>query len=369
VSVRVPGARTDEPPLPRRAGRWAVAAMAAAALAVSGCGPGDAGGDAGSGSAGDGSPSRATATPEEPPGSAGGVPEGSPGTGAGVSDADGGPGRPPTADSGGAAADTTAGTAVGDAGEDGTPAAGNTGADDPPAADAAVEDPSGDGAPAAAEGGEPVDRGGERSGAPRDPVDAAEVVQRARDAYDSLRTLRAEFRQVLEMRVFDPPRRREGRGTWYQKKPAYFRMDFSDPEDDVIVADGSHLWLYYPSTHPDQVIRSDLEAPGRGSAMVDLQGRIFRLARTAYDPEYGGLEKVDGEPAHLVVLTPRREDTSYRKVRVWVDSESHLVRRLEFHDRSETVRTITLDELEPGVALPDSLFRFEPPSDAEIFRG
>lgn len=202
-----------------------------------------------------------------------------------------------------------------------------------------------------------------------DAPGAEEILRRARAAYGSLRTLRAEFHQVLEMRVFEPPRRREGRGTWYQKKPALFRMDFSDPETDVIVADGKHLWLYYPSTHPDQVIRSNLQAPGRGSAMVDLQGRIFRLARTAYDAEYRGRERVGGEPTHLIVLTPRREDTSYREVRVWVDAESHLVRRLEFHDRSETVRTITLDALEPGVTLPDSLFRFEPPPDVEIFRG
>ena len=37
-------------------------------------------------------------------------------------------------------------------------------------------------------------------------------------------------------------------------------MDFHEPEGDLIVADGSHLWLYYPSTHPGQVIRSEIEA-------------------------------------------------------------------------------------------------------------
>jgi outer membrane lipoprotein carrier protein len=332
--------------------------LAGTAVAASGCGPGDAGGESGAGTPADGTTARAAA-PEEPAGSTAARPGGSPGDGDGASRADADSGRAQTESSGDAPADTTAGPVADDAGDAGTSSAGDAGAEDPPGGeDAGMSD-----------GGEATDRGGEGAGAPDDPVDAAEVVRRAREAYDSLRTLRAEFRQVLEMRVFDPPRRREGRGTWYQKKPSLFRMDFSDPEDDVIVADGSHLWLYYPSTHPDQVVRSDLQAPGRGSAMVDLQGRIFRLARTAYDPEYGGREEVDGEPAHLVVLTPRREDTSYRRVRVWVDTGSHLVRRLEFQDRSETVRTITLDELEPGVTLPDSLFRFEPPPDAEIFRG
>lgn len=220
-------------------------------------------------------------------------------------------------------------------------------------------------APAAA----PGPSGGPDGRAAGTPPDAEEIVRRAAATYDSLRSLRARFRQVLEMRVFDPPRRREGEGAWYQRKPSFLRMDFSDPEGDVIVSDGEHLWLHYPSTHPGQVVRTGLASPGRGAPAVDLQGRIFRQARTVYRPEHRGMEDVTGRRAHLLELRPRGEEAEYRKVRVWVDAESYLVRRLEFHDRSQTVRTITLDEIERDVALPDSLFRFEPPPDAEVFEG
>lgn len=199
--------------------------------------------------------------------------------------------------------------------------------------------------------------------------DAEEIVRRAAATYDSLESLRADFRQVLEMRVFDPPRRRAGEGTWYQRKPAHLRMDFSDPDGDLIVSDGEHLWLYYPSTHPGQVVRTGLASPGRGAPAVDLQGRIFRQARTVYRPEHRGREEVTGRPAHVLELLPRTDDTEYRSVRVWVDVGTHLVRRLEFHDRSQTVRTITLTDLETDVPLPDSLFRFEPPPDVEVFEG
>lgn len=199
--------------------------------------------------------------------------------------------------------------------------------------------------------------------------DAAELMRRAESVYDSLRTLRADFRQTIEMQVFEPPRRREGTGTWYQEKPGRFRMDFSDPENDLIVSDGSHLWLYYPSTHPGQVIRSALEGRGRGAAMVDLQGRIFRLARTRYDVSYAGRDTVDDEPVHRVVLEPRSGEAAYRRVEVWLDAGSLLVRRLVFEDRSETVRTVTLDDIRTGVSLPDSLFRFRVPSGAEVFEG
>lgn len=211
------------------------------------------------------------------------------------------------------------------------------------------------------------------SQAPGDaPVDADRVLRRAGAAYDSLRTLRAAFRQQIEMRAFEPPRRRAGRGTWYQEKPGLFRMEFEDPEGDLVVSDGRFLWLYYPSTHPGQVVRTELEtggAAGRGGEIVDLQGRILERARSVYEPAYGGRVDVDGHATHRVELTPRGRQADYAKVRIWVDAESWLVRRLEFTDRSETVRTVTLDDLETDVPLPDSLFRFEPPDDVEVFEG
>lgn len=201
------------------------------------------------------------------------------------------------------------------------------------------------------------------------PPDGEDLMRRAAAVYDTLRTLRARFHQTIEMRVFEPPREREGSGTWYQEKPSLFRMDFSDPEDDLIVSDGRHLWLYYPSTHPGQVIRSALEARGRGAAMVDLQGRIFRLARTRYDVRYAGRDTLDGAPVHRVELEPRTGDADYRRVEVWLDAGSLLVRRLVFEDRGETVRTVTLDDIRTGVSLPDSLFRFQVPEGTEVFEG
>lgn len=241
-------------------------------------------------------------------------------------------------------------------------------ADDAPAAGTA-HDPSAadDSAAAARDGRDPRSRA---ETAPQDaPPSAETIIRRGRQRYDSLRTLVADFRQVIEMQVFDPPRRKEGHGTWYQKKPALFRMDFAEPEDDLIVADGRHLWLYYPSTHPNQVIRASLGETPRGAPMVDMQGRIFREALTRYRPEYAGRDTVSDHATHHLILRPRAEDTDYRRVEVWVDTDSWLVRRLEFLDHSETLRRITLDDLRPDAPVPDSLFRFQPPAGVEVFEG
>lgn len=200
--------------------------------------------------------------------------------------------------------------------------------------------------------------------------DADSILSEARARYEALGSLKASFRQSIEMRVFEPPRRREGSGTWYQERPDRFRMDFSDPEGDVIVSDGSHLWLYYPSTHPDQVIRSELAGErARGNAAVDLQGRIFREAAEHFQARYAGADTLGGERVHRIVLSPAGPEAPYRRVELWIDAGSLLVRRLLLEDRSETVRTVTLEDLRTGIPLADSLFRFRPPAGVEVFEG
>lgn len=192
------------------------------------------------------------------------------------------------------------------------------------------------------------------------------LLSRAESVYRELRSLQAIFDQTIEVPLL--ARRREGTGVWYQKGRGRFKMDFLDPQGDVIVADGDHLWLYYPSTHPGQVIRSGIDATVTGAGMVDLQGRIFEEARDKYEAEYEGREEVAGSPAHRITLTPAG-DSPYRRVRVWIDVDSYLVRKFEITERNETLRTVVLRELEPNAPIDDSVFRFSPPPGTDVFEG
>ncbi len=145
-------------------------------------------------------------------------------------------------------------------------------------------------------------------------------------------------------------------------------MDFEDPPDDEIVADGTYLWVYHPSQTPRQVIRSELAGGGTDSGTADLLARILSEARTAYTARYDGRESVDGDDVHVVSLTPRGR-SSYRLVRVWIGSADRLVRRFQIVEVNESIRTVTLSNLEPNVTLPDSLFQFTVPAGADVFSG
>ena len=77
-------------------------------------------------------------------------------------------------------------------------------------------------------------------------------------------------------------------------------------------------------------------------------------------------EIVSGVRTRELRLIPRGP-SDYREVRVWVADDDRLVRRFRIVEQNETIRTVTLADLEPNVSLPSSLFDFVLPEGAEVF--
>jgi outer membrane lipoprotein carrier protein len=196
--------------------------------------------------------------------------------------------------------------------------------------------------------------------APRTTDEAREVLLRAERAYDAVRSLRADFVQDLTVPLLNSSQR--SRGQIFHRKPDRFLMRFSDPAGDVVVADGTQVWLYYPSTDPRQVIRTSAGEAGR----LDLQREFLSNPTERFEATLDGTETVDGRSATALTLVPRGA-SPYRKVRIWVDARDALVRRFEITESNEAVRRVELRNLAANVSLADDLFSFTPPAGTQVF--
>jgi chaperone LolA len=190
---------------------------------------------------------------------------------------------------------------------------------------------------------------------------AEEVLAQAARAYEGVVTLRSEFVQKIDIPALE--RQKEGRGVVFQKKPNYFMMKFDEPQGDVVVADGEWFWMYYPSAQPDQVVRTPIHQTTENAT---LGGQFLVNPTERYVATYVARETVDDRQAHLLSLVPKF-DAPYTLVRVWIDANDFLVRQFEVHEENETVRTITLSNLEAGIELPNELFTFSVPPGVEVF--
>src|SRR6266576_2941633 len=105
--------------------------------------------------------------------------------------------------------------------------------------------------------------------------DPGPVLDRASASFDTVRTLQANFVQIIDNPMLGDPD--TTRGKLFQLRPNYFAMRFTEPKNDRIVADGRRLWLYTPSTTPGQVIRTAI--PGTGTTGPNLIGQFVERPR------------------------------------------------------------------------------------------
>jgi outer membrane lipoprotein carrier protein len=191
--------------------------------------------------------------------------------------------------------------------------------------------------------------------------DAKAIIGRAAQVYRSLSSLQADFVQVIDNPMIDSA---ESRGRLVQAGPDKLSMRFSDPAGEAIVIDGRHVWVYTPSTVPDQVIRMALS----GGPVYGYNLLAWLLDRPAerYRATYLRSERVDGRLADAIDLTPAVPDLPFERAVIWLDRENALPRRLEIHEQSGALRTLQLSRIKVNQPVPGQTFVFKVPTGTRV---
>ena len=192
--------------------------------------------------------------------------------------------------------------------------------------------------------------------------DAVTALGRAEQAYERLETLRAEFTQTIVNPMLGGPEITHG--TLFLAPPSRFAMKFSDPEGDRIVADGTWLWAYAPSTVPGQVIRQPI--PKAGAASPNLLAQFVVRPLEHYRATYLTSDNVNGTAVDVVQLIPRRDDAPFRQAEIAIARESGLVMRLGVRELSGQRRTLVFTGIVTDVPIPDSELTFSAPDGVRI---
>jgi outer membrane lipoprotein carrier protein len=192
--------------------------------------------------------------------------------------------------------------------------------------------------------------------------DAQAIVGRASRVYRSLASLKADFVQVIDNPMIDSA---ESRGTLIQAGPAKLAMRFTDPPGEAVVIDGQHVWVYTPSTVPDQVLRLRLPSGGPVYGYNILAWLLDRPAER-YEASYARRDTVGGRDVDVVQLVPAVPDLPFERAVVWLDRGDALPRRLEILEPSGATRTLTLSRVRANERVTDRTFRFEVPKGARV---
>ena len=191
-----------------------------------------------------------------------------------------------------------------------------------------------------------------------DSAKAAAVLDRLSATFKNLKVLTADFVQIVQNPMTGAPD--TTRGKLYQTPPNRFGMRFSVPRGDRIVADGRYLWVYTPSTTPNQVIRAQI--PTGGAAGPNLMGQFADRPHERYRSRY---VRADGG-GDVIALIPVEKDQPFQEAVLWVDGKDGVPRRLEFQESSGQRRVLILSGVVLNGDIPFREFTFSVPPGAQV---
>ncbi|ORC37986.1 hypothetical protein B4O97_02365 [Marispirochaeta aestuarii] len=151
-------------------------------------------------------------------------------------------------------------------------------------------------------------------------------------------------------------------GVIYYKNPNRIRINFTEPEDQVIVSDGSLLTVYLP----EQSVTLNQRLSGSDS---DAQGlRLFRQGYSiAYKetPGYVPLEADSREQVIKLNLVWKNTDEGFRQIEMSV-GENGFIRRLSGITKDYDEIQIDLENLKTNQNIPEARFDYESPSSSYV---
>lgn len=189
------------------------------------------------------------------------------------------------------------------------------------------------------------------------------IMDRAMKASAGLRSVRAEFTQKITNPLTGTTA--SSRGVLLRKDPNLLSITFTDPKGDRIVSDGRSLWIYLPSSAPGQVIKTPASTSS-AMAMVDPGGVFLSAPSSRYTITAAGTATVSGEKMNVLNLLPKQSNGTFSRAKVWVGTDSDLIRQFEVVDANGLTRLVTITSIKPNASVGAAEFRFTPPRNARV---
>jgi outer membrane lipoprotein-sorting protein len=133
-------------------------------------------------------------------------------------------------------------------------------------------------------------------------------------------------------------------------------------DDQTIVSDGTTLWTY--SKPSNRVLIDRLEKTDQAV----LPRQLFFEYKKDYQVRLGKEETLNESPCYVLIFSAEKRDVYIVQIRVWVDKDKWIPRKIEQTDLSKNKTTFILSSIETRVATDAGMFQFVVPEGAEVIK-
>ncbi|MGV3628336.1 MAG: outer membrane lipoprotein chaperone LolA [Betaproteobacteria bacterium] len=167
-------------------------------------------------------------------------------------------------------------------------------------------------------------------------------------------TVKARFAQMLLDK--NGKQLQQAQGVMQFSRPGKFRWDYQKPYEQVIVGDGSKLWIFDKDLNQVTVRKLDRALGSSPAALLsgsnDLE-RDFKLSNLGMDKGLDWLEAL-----------PKSRETVFERVRMGFGKSG--LEAMELRDQFGQTTVITFVDVERNPRIAADVFRFTPPQGADV---
>ncbi|MBI2225840.1 MAG: outer membrane lipoprotein chaperone LolA [Betaproteobacteria bacterium] len=169
-------------------------------------------------------------------------------------------------------------------------------------------------------------------------------------------TGKARFAQIIVDK--NMKQLQQATGTMHFARPGKFRWEYEKPYEQLIVGDGSRLWVYDKDLNQVSVRKLDQALGDSPAALLAGSNEIEKIYNLTNLGNQEGLDWVEA--------VPKSKENAFERIRLGF-SESGL-QAMELRDQFGQATVIKFAEVERNPKLSPELFKFVPPKGADVIR-
>ena len=163
------------------------------------------------------------------------------------------------------------------------------------------------------------------------------------------KSFEAKFQQTLRTHKGEILQQTEG--MFYLSRPGKFRWNYKTPYEQVIVSDGSKIWVYDVELEQVTVQKNIKNLPTTPMALLEDSFKLHQSFNVV------PLDQKDG--VYRLQLLTKTNDTDFGEIVVGLDVTG--LRFMQLHDQFEQVTDIVFSDSVTNTGLAKEIFEFVPP--------
>lgn len=184
---------------------------------------------------------------------------------------------------------------------------------------------------------------------------AVKVISKLQKKYTSIKDATISFTQ--EVKFGATGAEQVFHGKFYMKKGNKYRIEM---EDQIIVTNGKSVWRY-TEYNKQLLIDHYREDPASFSPE-----NILLNIPAQFTPVVIGNEKISDKQTLIIKLSPRDEKNTLRWIKVWIDEENMISKKIQLMDISNNLFTYNIEGALFDTGLSAGLFEFKPPENVNV---